>query len=68
MKSHFGEKFERKKTEKSRNICRVSGGYLGAWDMVIMGTNQHCAGTHTKCSQIAFAVTFIALIALERNC
>ena len=50
-----------RKSTKSRNGCRVSGGGVDAWGMVTKGASWRGPGTKYKRSKIAFAVTSIAL-------
>jgi len=50
-----------KKTQKSRNSCKVRGGGVGAEGVVTMGENPCGSGTNTKRSKIAFSVTCIAI-------
>ena len=64
----LGQKFEwplgkklGEKARKSRNTRKVSGGGVGAEGMVTKGLNRPGHGTNAKRSQIAFAVTSIAL-------
>jgi len=59
-----GPKFN-EETGKSRNSCRVSGGDVGAEEMVTKSANIHCPETNNKCSKIVFAVTYVALRVLQ---
>jgi len=46
---------KKKNTGKSKNICRMSGGCVGAESMVKRCAKPCCPGTNSKRSQIALA-------------
>jgi len=63
-KSHVFH-LKKRKTSKSRNSCRMSGGGVGVKGMAKRCTKPHGPGNNTKRSHIALSVTSITL-SLER--